>query len=373
MKKVATLYCCLLVLLTLISCDNEPVDFDVSVLSFNPRILGQWQLVEFNSEVSYIPGDQDQSSVTETRVFNTATDLYIIFDDDDLKIRGDYTYNVRVKIDGIEQTSNFYTNSDVDEIFDYTLKNNELSIEEPFFKITTHEPNTIHLLEGQTHIYEISENGETLFIMQDEVLTSSDIALPNGTIIVKRTTSVWTKDFTLFSCALREATREAEIAYNASNQDIQLCLDYRRALEDQILECGDSDGSLNDIINQLGNCGLLSADVLRVTAGLQNIDFANKTISYSNEVISVYGASLFGNHSISFEVPEYVTGIDTFINFIIKVDGVDYFPSYPGVNNFRFNTLISSNFSFNAVFEGTVVSAQGDELTLSVGIVDVNY
>jgi hypothetical protein len=61
------------------------------------------------------------------------------------------------------------------------------------------------------------------------------------------------------------------------------------------------------------------------------------------------------------------------LNFVIKVDGVDYFPHYPGVNNFRFNTLISSNFSLNAVFEGTVINAQGEELTLSVGIIDVNY
>ncbi len=372
MKKTLSL-CCLFVCLFTFNCDNEPVDFDISVLSFNPKILGQWYLVEFNAEVSYIPNAEDQSTTTQTRVFSTASNYTITFDDDNFRLRGDYTYNARKKVNGIEETSNFYSNGDVDSTYGYTIDDDEILFEEPVFNITTQEENTIHLQGQQIKSFVVSENGETLIIVQDETLTNSNAAIPAGATVTKRTSSVWTKDFTLFNCELRNATREAEIAYNESNQDIQLCLDYRRAVEDQIIECGDPDGSLVEIINQLGNCGLLSADVLRVTAGLQNIDFANKSISYSNEIISVYGSSLFGNHSISFEVPENVTGIDTFLDFVIEVDGIDYFPYYPGINNFRFNTLISNNFSFNAVFEGTVISAQGQELTLSVGIVDVNY
>ncbi|MCA0131242.1 hypothetical protein [Winogradskyella alexanderae] len=372
MKKIAT-FCCLFVLLFSFNCDNEPVDFDISALSFNPRILGEWHLVEFNAEVSYLPSAEDQSPSTEMRVFSTASNYTLTFDDDNFRVRGDYTYNARLRVNGIEQTSNFYTNADVDSTYGYSVNSEEVVFEQSLFNITAEEENTIYLLGEQISSFIVSENGETLIVRQDETLTNSNTSISDGATIIKKTSSIWTKDFALFNCTLREATREAEIAYNQSNQDIQSCLNYRRALEDQILECGDPDGSLAAIINQLGNCGLLSADVLRVTAGLQNIDFANKTISYSNEIISVYGAALFGNHSISFEVPENVTGIDTFLEFVIKVDGTEYFPYYPGVNNFRFNTLISNNFSFNAVFEGTVISAQGEELTLSVGIVDVNY
>jgi len=371
MKKTVSLIC-LFVLLSAFKCDNEPVDFDLSTLNINPKLLGEWYLVEFNAEVSYIPQTEDQA-ITETRVFSTASNLTITFDNDNYRVRGDYTYNSRIKINGIENTSNFYTNNDIDTTHGYTVNNDEVFFEESLFDITTQEANTLFLQGEQTSDFEVSENGQYLIFFQNETLTDSQQMVPDGVNVTKRTSSIWTKDITIFSCPLRDSTREAEIAYNQSNEDIQLCLNYRRALEDQIVECGDPDGSLADVINQLGNCGLLSADVLRVTAGLQNIDFANKTISYSNEVISVYGSALFGNHSLSFEVPEYVTGIDTFLNFVIKVDGVEYFPYYPGVNNFRFNTLISSNFSLNAVFEGTVISAQGEELTLSVGIIDVNY
>ena len=372
MKKIELL-CCLFVLLSTFNCDNEPVDFDFSALDVNPRLLGQWYLVEFDSEVSSLPNTDNQSATTETRIFSTSSAYSIFFNENSFRVSGEYTYNSRLKINGIEDTSNFYTNEDVDYTYGYSVDNDEIILQESPFDITTQEENTFYLQGEQKNSFVVSENGETLILFQDETLTDSNATVPEGRTITKRTSSIWIKDFTIFSCDLRDATRQAEIAYNQSNEDIQLCLDYRRALEDQIVECGDPDGRLSDTIEELGNCGRLSADVLRVTAGLQNIDFANKTISYSNEVISVYGSALFGNHSLSFEVPEYVTGIDTFLNFVIKVDGVDYFPHYPGVNNFRFNTLISSNFSLNAVFEGTVISAQGEELTLSVGIIDVNY
>ncbi|WP_411894009.1 hypothetical protein [Winogradskyella sp. A2] len=372
MKKIAA-FCCLFVLLSSLNCDNEPVDFDISTLNANPKILGEWYLVEFNTEVSYSPNPEDQSSNTETKVFSTSSDYTITFDDNNFRVSGDYTYNSRVKVNGIEETSNFYTNTGIDSTHGYSLNNDDIFFEESPFDITTQEENTIYLQGEQVKRFMISENGETLILFQDVTLNNTNGSIPDGVTVTKRTSSIWTKDFTVFSCPLRDATRGAQIAYSQSNEDIQLCLNYRRALEDQIIECGDPDGGLVNIIDQLGNCGLLSADVLRVTAGLQNIDFANKTISYSNEVISVYGSALFGNHSLSFELPEHVTGIDTFLNFVIKVDGVDYFPYYPGVNNFRFNTLISSNFSLNAVFEGTVINALGEELTLSVGIIDVNY
>ncbi|WP_400075698.1 hypothetical protein [Winogradskyella sp. R77965] len=175
------------------------------------------------------------------------------------------------------------------------------------------------------------------------------------------------------NCDAQTITSNAESVYNLDPTIVQACIAYRTALENQVTECGDPNGELQDIIEELGHCGLISAEILRVTIGDFNAVFTTQIITFENGIITVEGISSGGNYSVFFQVPEGQVGIDEFQNFKIRINDTDYFPSYPGNNNFTSNTLISTNNSFNATFYGTVASPTGAELLLSQGIADVNY
>lgn len=51
--------------------------------------------------------------------------------------------------------------------------------------------------------------------------------------------------------AAQTVTSNAEAAYNADTTNQNLCLAYKTALENEITECGDTDGSLQDILDGL--------------------------------------------------------------------------------------------------------------------------
>ncbi|WP_299121368.1 hypothetical protein [uncultured Winogradskyella sp.] len=175
------------------------------------------------------------------------------------------------------------------------------------------------------------------------------------------------------NCDAQTITSNAESVYNLDPSIVQTCIAYRTALENQIAECGDVDGSLQLIVDDLGHCGLISAELLKVTVGDFNIVFTTQIITFENGIITTEGVSSGGHYEIFFQVSEGDVGLDSFQNFKIRINDTYYFPAYPGNNNFTSNTLISTNNSFNATFYGTAASVNGIELTLTQGIVDVNY
>ncbi len=60
----------------------------------------------------------------------------------------------------------------------------------------------------------------------------------------------------------------------------QLCLVYQNALQDQIDACGDDDGTLQAILNALGNCGLSQCEIAI-------IETDNAEIAYNNDTTNV--------------------------------------------------------------------------------------
>jgi hypothetical protein len=372
MRKLFGLLC-LFILLSAFNCDNEPVDFEINLSTVNTQLLGEWNLLEFSTEVISSTDNSTDSNLSEIRLFSSTTDYAINFSEDGFSTNGSYTYNFAVAIDEEIITNDNNAIENIELSNTYFVSNNSISLEDSFFELQVPGTELLVLAGEQTYSFTISDDGEYLIFFQNQTIIDRDPFSGVEAVINKRSSSVWTKDLSIISCDLRDATNQAAAAYNLSDEDIQLCIAYRMALENQISTCGDPEGRLQEIVDELGVCGLLSGDLLRVTAGPLDLDFPNKTITLNNGIITTEGISLDGNSNIFFQVQENQTGIDNFQNFRLTIDGTDYFPSYPGVNNFRSNTLISSNYSFNAIFEGTVASTAGVEILLSTGVVDVNY
>lgn len=173
------------------------------------------------------------------------------------------------------------------------------------------------------------------------------------------------------------ATAEAEAAYNADSTNSDLCNAYKTALETQILVCGDSNGNLQAIIDGLGDCTtiVVTTGTLSVTAGTLNIQFIANSAVLNSGVVFVNGNNTEqgANYFIEFEVPEGTTGVDVMQNFKLTLNGGEYFPNMDGFDDFTNTIAVNSDGVIQGTFGGIVTRTDGADLSLSQGIVDLEY
>lgn len=171
-------------------------------------------------------------------------------------------------------------------------------------------------------------------------------------------------------------TEEAEIAFNNANEDdyTDLCNAYKTALLNKINACGD-DGSIQAIINDLGDCAAALDVEISVTAGTLLIEFDMVEVVVNGNILEVTGqTSAANNYMIYFEVEQGATGeniIDsTFVLSLIS----DFFPS---TNPAPFDFLSSITTNDPGVLIGTfgnvVTNADGGDLSLSSGVINIMY
>ena len=89
------------------------------------------------------------------------------------------------------------------------------------------------------------------------------------------------------------SANNAETAYNNDNTNEDLCNAYKTALQNQITACGDTDGSIQTMIDGLGDCtNMQSTGTLSVTTGTLNIQFTTNSAELSSGLIIVNGSNL---------------------------------------------------------------------------------
>ena len=172
------------------------------------------------------------------------------------------------------------------------------------------------------------------------------------------------------------ATDAAEIAFNQNNTSADLCNAYKAALQNQITVCGDPNGSLQNIIDSLGDCSsATSSGTLSVTTGTLNIQFIANSAVLNSGVVFVSGNNTEqgANYFIEFEVPEGTTGVDVMQNFKLTLNGGEYFPNMDGFDDFTNTITVNSNGVIQGTFGGIVTRLDGADLSLSQGICDLEY
>ena len=172
------------------------------------------------------------------------------------------------------------------------------------------------------------------------------------------------------------AANDAETAYNNDNTDVDLCNAYKTALQNQITACGDADGSIQAVIDNLGDCSnnVSGQGTITVTAGTLPLEFDEITVIVENGIVKVSGETSAANdYSIYFEVEEGVTGTDAMQNFEISLTSVFYpstmDPPFDFISNIETNTAGS----IIGTFGNIVVNADNGQLSLTSGAINVSY
>lgn len=376
MKKLFPLLC-LFTLLFAFTCEDEPLDFDVESSNNNTdsELIGEWNLSSFDISVSTTTNFQGQEISSDIEIYSTTVDYELDFTQNNFNTNGSYSYIADVTANGISVPTESYTLNNVNGSGSYSVSGNEMTVDGSFFEFTFEGMDFAELDGEQTANFEITNNGQTLTFSQNE--TTNEIDATTGAEITSSvvSTSVWTRDTVTNTCNAEAETSAAATAYNQDNTNEDLCIAYKEALENQISECGDANGNLQDILDDLGDCsaGSASGGTLRVTTGTLPIEFTQQSISIEDGLITVEGVSAGGSYEIYFQITEGDTGTDVFQNFVLTLNGTEYFPSTQGFEDFTSNTSVSSGNVLQATFFGIVESGAGADLSLTQGVVDMTY
>ena len=177
------------------------------------------------------------------------------------------------------------------------------------------------------------------------------------------------------------ATAAAEVAqFNLSQATddnyTQFCNVYKSTLENQIEICGDANGSIQDLINGLGDCTSNNSGQgsIMVTAGTLPLDFDEITVVVENNIVKVSGETSAANdYSIYFEVEEGATGADVMQNFQISLISIFYPSTMDAPFDFISNIDANPTGSITGTFGNIVVNADNGQLSLTGGTINVSY
>ena len=176
------------------------------------------------------------------------------------------------------------------------------------------------------------------------------------------------------------ATLEAAIAFNASTSAnySELCADYKAALETQIDVCGDADGDLQALIDDLGDCTLeATTGTLSMSLGSAPLSFDQITVTTVGNTRHVHGVkSTTDAYSIDFDVEVGQTGLDKITNFELRVFGHTYTPMIPSAfgNDWTSNITVNSATSVVGTFSGELQSTTATNIQdLLNGVVDLDF
>jgi hypothetical protein len=154
-----------------------------------------------------------------------------------------------------------------------------------------------------------------------------------------------------------------------------LCNAFKAALESQILLCGDEDGSIQDEIDDLGDCIQVAPEVeISLTAGTLPIDFDIVDVVVEGDLLKISGeTSAANNYTIYFEVVQGETGVDVINSaFELSLTSV-FFPSTVGFEDFTSTITVNTDGTLTGSFGGVVTNADGGDLNLSGGSINITY
>jgi hypothetical protein len=177
--------------------------------------------------------------------------------------------------------------------------------------------------------------------------------------------------------AAENATNLAEVNFNNATDEnyYDYCVSYKLALQNQILMCGDADGSIQAIIDGL-DCTQASPSGGSITlvAGTLPITFDIITVVVENGIIKVTGeTSSASNYSVYFEVEEGATGTDIINDTFELTLTSTFFPSTQGFEDYTSTIDTNTSGALTGSFWGVVTNADGGDLSLTSGVIDITY
>ncbi len=171
----------------------------------------------------------------------------------------------------------------------------------------------------------------------------------------------------------------SEALDNASTDEeyAAACEAYKEALQSQIDICGDEDGSLQDILDELGEDCISddnSDDIeISVVAGTLLIEFDDVVVVQNGTTLEVTGEDTSTGYTVYFEVEQNATGTDIINSTFVLTLTSEFFPSTQGFDDFTSEIVENTPGTLFGTFFGLVTNADGGDLSLTQGQILISY
>lgn len=185
----------LFALLTAFTCENEPLDTDLSNASTttNLDLVGAWDLQEFSVTLNSSTSFEGQTFSSDIDIASTEVDYVVEFTQSSFVTNGSYSYSTNVVFDGETISSEPQSLENVTGNGTYSTSGDEMTVDGSFFEFEFDGMDNSVLQGEQTANFEISNDGQTLTFTQIETVTETDSM--TGTEIVNsvNSISVWSR------------------------------------------------------------------------------------------------------------------------------------------------------------------------------------
>lgn len=181
-------------------------------------------------------------------------------------------------------------------------------------------------------------------------------------------------------CAAAEiASAEAQEIFNGvdpldEDAYTAACGDYSMALQTQIAACGDPDGSLLAIVQDLGNCSPPEQDgPVRVTIAGVFTNFNTAEVTINGSLLSVTATDIDTGDTFTFDIVLQQTGSNVMQNTELTLGGVVHTPSAAGEDPFENMITTNDGMMIVGTFSGTFLNPDSDQVITTGGIIDITY
>jgi len=152
----------------------------------------------------------------------------------------------------------------------------------------------------------------------------------------------------------------------------QACTDYFSALQEQIIVCGDPDGTLQTTLNELGDCSIPEDDGpvrMSIDSEFKNFNIAETPINGST--FGVIATDIDVNDTFEFTLVLLQTGVNVIQNVVLTIDGITYTPVLSGTSQFENEITQNDGTMIVGTFTGPMENASGDVITITGGIINI--
>lgn len=179
-------------------------------------------------------------------------------------------------------------------------------------------------------------------------------------------------------CAAAIATTEEALAvFNMTDiademAYVEACGNYSLALQEQIIVCGDEDGSLQMIVDDLGDCSIPEDDGpvrMTIDGEFKNFNVAETPINGST--FEVTATDIDTTDTFEFTVVLLQTGENIIQGVVLTIDGVAFLPILSGDPQFISEITQNDGVMIVGTFSGPMMNVDGDVITITGGIINI--
>ena len=157
---------------------------------------------------------------------------------------------------------------------------------------------------------------------------------------------------------------------------VDLCNDYKDALQDEIAVCGDPTGDLQDMIDGLDCTVPTTNGTLSMSLGSAPLSFDIITVTTTGTTRHVHGEKSNTDYEIDFDVEVGQTGADKINNFELFLLGHTFTPLIPAAfgNDWGSNITVNTSTSVVGTFHGELIAENEMSVQdLLGGVINVTF